>query len=60
MKRRDGQITLRIAGELRAALEAEAVAESRELSGLIRKILVDHSTKRITGRANRAEAGGAH
>jgi hypothetical protein len=43
---------------LRVALEDEARADSRGLSGLIRKILVEHSTKRVTERAS-AETGGA-
>jgi hypothetical protein len=58
MKRRDDQITLRVAGTLRAVLEDEAAAESRGLSNLIRKILVEHSAKRVTERAS-AEPGGA-
>jgi hypothetical protein len=59
MKRRSNdQITLRVAGELRATLEKEAAAESRGLSGLIRKILVEHSTKYTVERAG-ADAGGA-
>jgi hypothetical protein len=51
MKRRDDQITLRVAGTLRTALEAEAAAESRSLSNQIRKILVQHTAQRITERA---------
>jgi hypothetical protein len=57
MKKRDDQITLRLAGTLRAALEDEARADGdRGLSATIRKILVDHSAKRITERAS-ADAG---
>jgi hypothetical protein len=41
MKRRDDQITLRISRPLRAALSDEAAEESRGLSDLNRKILVD-------------------
>lgn len=60
MKRRSNdQITLRVAGELRATLEKEAAAESRGLSGLIRKILVEHSTKYTVEHID-AEAGAAH
>jgi hypothetical protein len=59
-RRRDDQITLRVAGELRATLEKEAAAESRGLSGLIRKILVEHSTKYTVERASGADAGAAH
>jgi hypothetical protein len=51
MKKRDDQITLRLPGTLRAALEDEAIADGdRGLSGTIRKILVEHATKRITER----------
>jgi hypothetical protein len=56
MKRRDDQVTLRVAGPLRVVLEHEAAAELRGLSSLIRKILVDHTTRRVVDRAN-AEAG---
>jgi uncharacterized protein (DUF1778 family) len=52
MKRNTDQITLRVAGELRASLEHEAATESRGLSSLVRKILVDHATKQITERAS--------
>jgi hypothetical protein len=58
--KRDGQITLRVAGTLRAVLEDEAAAESRGLSGLIRKILVEHSTKYTVERASGADAGASH
>jgi hypothetical protein len=47
MKRRDDQITLRIAGTLRAALEDEAAGDSRGLSSLIRKILLNHVAQRV-------------
>jgi hypothetical protein len=59
-KRNDAQVCLKLAGPLRVALEAEAEAESRGLSSLIRKILLDHSTKQITGRASGADAGASH
>jgi hypothetical protein len=52
MKRRDDQITLRVAGTLRTALEDEAVAQSRGLSNLIRKILVDYASKRVIERGH--------
>ena len=45
---RDHQIVLRIAEPLREILESEAAADSRNLSSLIRKILVDHAAHRIT------------
>jgi hypothetical protein len=52
MKKRDDQITLRVAGTLRTALEDEAAAQSRGLSSLIRKILVDHTAKRVIERGH--------
>jgi uncharacterized protein (DUF1778 family) len=48
--KRDEQITLRIAGTLRTALECEAAAESRDLSSLVRKVLVDFAAARIVSR----------
>jgi hypothetical protein len=51
MKRRDDQITLRLAGTLRAALEDEAASELRGLSSLVRKILVDYTARRVVERA---------
>lgn len=54
MKRRDDQITLRVAGQLRAALEDESAATSRSLSNLIRKILCDHAASRIAERTDKA------
>jgi predicted HicB family RNase H-like nuclease len=51
MKRCDDQITLRVAGPLRAALEDEAASEARGLSNLIRKVLIEYAAKRITERA---------
>lgn len=56
MKRRDDQITFRLSGPLRAALEAEAAAESTELSNLIRKILVDHAAQRVVERETQTAA----
>lgn len=50
MKQRDDQITLRVAGPLRTALEDEAAAESRGLSNLIRKILIEHTARRVVDR----------
>lgn len=47
---RDHQIVLRIAEPLREVLEIEAADDSRNLSSLIRKILVDHAARRITAR----------
>jgi len=54
MKRRDDQITLRLAGSLRAELEREAAEDGRELSSLIRKILVDHAAQRVVDRSTQA------
>jgi predicted HicB family RNase H-like nuclease len=51
MKRRDDQITVRLAGELRAHLEDEALARGRSLSNLIRQILIDHTAERVAGTA---------
>lgn len=50
MKKRDDQITLRVAGTLRAELEAAASADEMGLSGLVRKVLIDFAAKRITER----------
>jgi hypothetical protein len=55
MKKRDDQITLRIPGTLRAALENEAAAEARSLSGLVCKVLVDFATARIVSRETGAQ-----
>jgi hypothetical protein len=51
MKRNNDQITLRVAGPLRAALEDQAASEARGLSNLIRKVLIEHVAKHITERA---------
>jgi predicted HicB family RNase H-like nuclease len=59
MKKRDEQITFRVSGPLRAALVAEARSEEQELSGLIRKVLINHAANRIAERAG-ADAEGAH
>jgi hypothetical protein len=56
MKRRDDQITLRLAGTLRAALEDESAAHGRSLSNLIRKILIDHTAQRVVERETRQAA----
>lgn len=58
MKRNDDQVCLRLAGPLRAVLEAEAAERGRSLSNLIRQVLVAHSAKRITERTG-AELGDA-
>jgi uncharacterized protein (DUF1778 family) len=52
--RRDDQITIRLAGTLRAELERAAAEDGRELSSLIRKILVDHAAQRVVDRATQA------
>jgi hypothetical protein len=51
MAKQSEQICLKLAPTLRTALENEAAAESRGLSNLIRKILIDHATRYITERA---------
>jgi hypothetical protein len=51
MKRNDAQVCLKLSGPLRAALEDEAASEARGLSGLIRKVLIEHAAARITERA---------
>jgi hypothetical protein len=58
-KRCNDQVCLKLAGELRARLEAEAAAHGRSLSNLIRQILIGHFTKPLTER-NSAETGAAH
>jgi hypothetical protein len=50
-KRNTDQITLRLAGTLRAELEAQAAAESRGLSSLVRTILIAHTIQRHDDRA---------
>jgi predicted HicB family RNase H-like nuclease len=59
--KRDDQITLRVAGTLRAALEDEAATESRGLSSLVRKVLLDHAARRAvlreTAAANQERTG---
>ena len=49
-----------VAGTLRASLEAQAAAESRGLSNLIRKILVEHTARCIIERTSGADAEAAH
>jgi hypothetical protein len=56
MKRNDAQVCLKLAGPLRTALEAEAKARGRSLSNLIRLVLIDYATQRVTARAG-AEPG---
>lgn len=52
MIQRDAQITLRVAGELRAMLEAEAAARGRSISKLIRSILIAHAAQRVASGAD--------
>jgi hypothetical protein len=47
---RDAQIVVRIAGVLRQELAEEAALDGRSLSGLIRKVLVDHAVTRSQAR----------
>jgi hypothetical protein len=57
MKRRDDQITLRVSGPLRAALEDAASADDLGLSGLVRRVLIEFATRRVIARS---DAGAAH
>jgi uncharacterized protein (DUF1778 family) len=50
MKRRDDQITVRIPSTLRKVLEEQAAAESRCMSSLVMKVLVDFAAVRIISR----------
>jgi hypothetical protein len=54
MIRYDDQICLKLAGPLRAELEAEAATRGRSLSNLIRQILIQHMTQRVVEREARA------
>ena len=56
MKKRDDQITLRVAGTLRAELEAAASAADLSLSDVVRAALIDYATKRIVERGDTVEA----
>jgi predicted DNA-binding protein len=59
-KRCNDQVCLKLAGELRASLEAEAAASGRSLSYLIRKILIAHFIQPLTERATGTDAGASH
>jgi hypothetical protein len=54
MKRRDDQITLRLAGSLRAELERAAAEDGRSVSNLIRTILADFAAQRVVDRSTQA------
>jgi hypothetical protein len=56
MKKNAAQVCLKLSGTLRAALEDEAAAESRGLSSLVRKVLVEHAARRIVSRETAADA----
>jgi hypothetical protein len=60
MKKFDNQVCLKLAGPLRTELEGWAAEESRGLSSLVRKLLLDCVTQRVTERAGGADAGAAH
>jgi predicted HicB family RNase H-like nuclease len=49
--RRDGQVCLRIAGELRIELEREAADRGRSLSNLVRHVLIQHVAQRVAAGA---------
>jgi hypothetical protein len=51
MKKFDDQITLKLAGPLRAVLEDAAAEDGRPLSSQIRWVLTDYATKRVLERA---------
>jgi hypothetical protein len=59
MRKRDDQITLRVATALRAELEAAASADDLGLSGLVRKVLIDFAAKRVIERAAPEASTGA-
>jgi hypothetical protein len=52
MKRFDEQICLKLAGPLRAAVEADAAARERSVSWTIRKVLLAYYVPHITERAS--------
>lgn len=54
MKRRDDQVTIRLAAPLRAALEDEAAQRGRGLSHLIRLVLINYATQRVVERGQDA------
>jgi predicted HicB family RNase H-like nuclease len=49
MRKRDDQITVRIAGALRAHLEQEARARGKSVSWLVRRVLIEHTAERVAG-----------
>jgi hypothetical protein len=61
MRKNDAQVCLKLSGPLRTALEDWAAAESRSLSSLIRRQLVELTAHRILSReaAAKANAGAA-
>jgi len=52
MKKFDDQVCLKLAGPLRSELENWAAEESRGLSSMIRKLLVDCVTQRVIERGD--------
>jgi hypothetical protein len=55
-KQYTSQICLKLAGQLRAAVEDDAAVRQRSVSWVIRRLLVDHYAQRITDRANNGAA----
>jgi len=55
---RDDQITLRLSRPLREELEKAAQAEGSRITGLIRKILIEHAAQRMSGRQRTSGEGG--
>jgi hypothetical protein len=51
---RDEQIVIRVATPLKRELEAAAAADEHDLSGLVRKVLIDFAAKRIVLRESAA------
>jgi uncharacterized protein (DUF1778 family) len=49
-KIREEVIRVRVSGSLRAELEQAAADDGRDLSSLVRKILIDHTAQRMVER----------
>jgi hypothetical protein len=55
-KRYDDQVCLKLAGQLRAAVENDAAARDRSVSWVIRKVLIDFYARRIAEGQEKAAA----
>jgi hypothetical protein len=51
---RDDQLVIRVASSLRGELEAAAAEDGRELSDLVRRVLIDFAEKRFIERQSLA------